>query len=101
MKRFKQIMTFVIIGVLFIILTEYLIRVGLRNSYKTISGEIKSVSPQITVTEAKATDVNGYIEGRIKNASEDDIAALDEFTRPAAKKVYEYFHPAEKSGSET
>ena len=37
----------------------------------------------------------------IKNASEDDIAALDEFTRPAAKKVYEYFHPEENSGSET
>ncbi len=76
MKRFKQIMIFVIIGVLFIILTEYLIRVGLRNSYKTISGEIKSVSPQITVTEAKATDVNGYVEGKIKNASEEEIEKI-------------------------
>ena len=76
MKRFKQLMIFAILGVLFIIFSEYLIRVGLRNTYKTISGEIKSASPQITVTEAKVTDVNGYVQGKIKNTSEEGIEKI-------------------------
>ena len=76
MKRFKQIMILVILMLLFAVFTDYIIRVGLRNSYKTISGEIKSVVPQITVTEAKATDIDGYVEGKIKNASEEEIEKI-------------------------
>ena len=53
-----------------------MMKVGLRNSYKTISGQIKSVSPQITVTEAKTTDVNGYVKANIKNNSDQDIEKI-------------------------
>ena len=73
MARFKQIMKFSILIVIFIIFSNFMIKVGLKNSYKTISGEIKSVSPQITVTQAKTTDVNGYVNATVKNNSEEEI----------------------------
>lgn len=76
MKRFKQIMIFSIIIIVFAIFSDYMMKVGLRNSYKTISGQIKSVSPQITVTEAKTTDVNGYVKANIKNNSDQDIEKI-------------------------
>ena len=34
---------------------------------------IRSGNPIITVNEAKATNVNGYIKGEVKNESEEDI----------------------------
>lgn len=77
MNRFKQIMLLVFCMILFIIFSEVMIRIGLRNTYKTISGEIKSVSPQIIITEAKTTDINGYVNGKIKNNSEKDIEKIN------------------------
>ncbi len=76
MKRFKQIMFYAIIIVIFIIFSEYMIKVGLRNTYKTISGKIKTSSPEITVTEAKSTDVDGYVQGIIKNNSDEGIEKI-------------------------
>lgn len=76
MKRVKQIATFTILAIIFAIFTDYMAKVGLRNSYKTISGEIKSVSPQITVTDAKTTDVQGYLKADVKNNSEEKIEKI-------------------------
>ena len=73
MKRFKQIMFFALLIVVFAIFTDFISKIGLKNTYKTISGQIKSVSPEIVVSEAKATDVYGYVIGKIKNNSEEDI----------------------------
>lgn len=73
MKRFKQIMFFVIVIFAFAIFSDFMMKVGIRNTYKTIQGEIKTYSPQITVSEAKTTDVNGYAKGTIKNNSDEDI----------------------------
>lgn len=85
MARFKQIMYLVLIIIVFIIFSEFMIRVGLKNTYKTISGEIKTASPEIVISEAKTTDVNGYVKGTIKNISEEDIAKtvikLDLYTK--------------------
>lgn len=85
MARFKQIMYLVLIIIVFIIFSEFMIRVGLKNTYKTISGEIKTASPEIVISEAKTTDVNGYVKGIIKNISEEDIAKtvikLDLYTK--------------------
>lgn len=76
MARFKQIMYFAVIIVVFAIFTNYMIGVGLKNTYKTISGEIKSASPEIIISDAKTTDVNGYVNGVIKNNSENDIDTI-------------------------
>lgn len=77
MERFKQIMLFVLLMILFAIFTDYMVKVGLRNTYKTMTGEIKTVSPEITIIEAKTTDVNGYVNGKIKNNSGEDIKEID------------------------
>lgn len=73
MKRFKQIMFFALLIVAFAVFTNFISRIGLKNTYKTISGQIKSASPEIVVSEAKASDVNGYVKGTIKNNTETDI----------------------------
>ena len=36
--------------------------------------EIRASNPSVTVSEAKATNVNGYIKGEVKNESETDIS---------------------------
>lgn len=73
MKRFKQIMFFAVLIVVFAIFTSFISKVGLKNTYKTISGQIKTASPEIVVSEAKATDDSGYVKGTIKNNTETDI----------------------------
>lgn len=73
MERFKQIIMFAVLIVIFAIFSDFMIKVGLRNTYKRIPGDIKISAPEITVSEAKSTDINGYINGTIKNNTEQDI----------------------------
>lgn len=105
MARFKQIMMFVVLIIVFAIFSDYIIKVGLRNTYKTISGEIKTATPQITVEEVKTTDVNGYLKGKIKNNSEDNIEKtyikLDLFSKRDVNLGTEYYEINDlKSGEE-
>ncbi len=41
--------------------------------------EIDSTTPTVTVQEAKATNVNGYIKGELKNESENEISGKSLF----------------------
>ena len=41
--------------------------------------EIQSELPTVTVSEAKATNVNGYIKGELKNESENEISGKSLF----------------------
>ena len=48
--------------------------IAVKSMYKNIeSYQIYSDSPVITVNEAKATNVNGYINGEIRNNSEEEL----------------------------
>lgn len=76
MATVKKIARYAVIIVVFAILTDCMIKVGLRNTYKTISGEIKTSSPEIIMEEVKTTDVNGYAKGKIKNNSDKDIERM-------------------------
>ena len=73
MATFKKVVFYGIVIVVFAIFTDCMIKVGLRNTYKTISGEIKQTTPEIIMSEVKTTDVNGYAKGKIKNNLEKDI----------------------------
>lgn len=73
MATVKKIARYGVIIVVFAIFTDCMMKVGLRNTYKTISGEIKQTTPEIIMSEVKTTDVNGYAKGKIKNNSEKDI----------------------------
>lgn len=76
MATVKKIARYAVIIVVFVILTDCMIKVGLRSTYKTISGEIKTSSPEIIMEEVKTTDVNGYAKGKIKNNSDKDIERM-------------------------
>ncbi len=73
MATFKKIVFYGIVIAVFAIFSNYMIKIGLRNTYKTISGEIKSSSPEIIMSEVKTTDINGYAKGKVKNNSDKDI----------------------------
>lgn len=48
--------------------------IAIKSMYKDIPGEeIRSGNPSITINEAKATNVNGYVKGEVKNESETEI----------------------------
>lgn len=48
--------------------------IAVKSMYHNITSyEIISNNPVVTVTEAKATNVNGYIKGNITNESEENI----------------------------
>lgn len=95
MKTFKKIMFYVIVIFAFILFSNIMIRVGLKNTYKTISGEIKTSSPEITISEIKTTDVNGYAKGTIKNNSDNNIEKiyikLDLYSKRDVNLGTEYF----------
>ena len=48
---------------------------AVKSMYHDITSyEILSENPIVTVSEAKATNVNGYIKGEIRNESEEDVS---------------------------
>ena len=48
--------------------------IAIKSMYKDIPGEeIHGGNPSITISEAKATNVNGYVKGEVKNESETEI----------------------------
>ncbi len=73
MATVKRILFYGIVIVVFAIFSNFIVKIGLRNTYKNISGEVKISSPQIVMSEVKTTDVNGYAKGTIKNNLEEDI----------------------------
>ncbi len=73
MARVKQVAFYGILIVVFAIFSNYIIKIGLKSTYNNISGKVKITAPEITMTEVKTTDVNGYAKGTIKNNLENDI----------------------------
>lgn len=61
---FILLFVFVTIGSIFAIKTMY---------HDIKAYEIQGTNPSITVNEAKATNVNGYIKGEVKNESEEEL----------------------------
>lgn len=60
---FILIFAFVTVGSIF----------AIKTMYHDMIYDIKSTEPTIIVNEAKATNVNGYIKGEIKNQTNNDI----------------------------
>ena len=69
MSRMKTFFIYAIIIIAFYFLSNILIYLFLKGSYKDITGEL--ASDNIDVTQAKATYVNGYIDGKVINNTDD------------------------------
>lgn len=71
MDRVKVLVKYVIWIVVFFVLSNFLISVGLNSMYKTISRT--DDNEQIQVYQAEATAVNGRIRGYIENVGDLDL----------------------------
>ena len=68
-KFFKYFLVFII----FFFLSSYLSNKLVQSTYKEKKIEIGFNSPNIEVTDAKATSINGYIRGKITNNSNEKL----------------------------
>ena len=73
MKRLSTFITYVIIIAAVWIVSDILIYLSINGTYRNKDTKIYVSSPQVTVFENKATYVNGYVKGSIKNTTEDII----------------------------
>ncbi len=74
MQRIKTFGKYALIVIAFYIISTLLINVGMKAIYKEIGGDIISTSAlKFEDIKGKATYVNGYVEGKIKNTTEDFI----------------------------
>lgn len=67
MDRMKTFLKYLILFVAFYILTDVLIGIALTNNYKEISCTKNDTGSYVTQVDiAKATNVSGYVQGKIK-----------------------------------
>lgn len=73
MERMKKFFKYALIIAAFWIFSDIIIYLSINSAYTSVDAKIYTNSPEIIVEESKATYVNGYIKGRIKNNSIDII----------------------------
>jgi hypothetical protein len=74
MDRFKQILRYGVIIVVFAIFTNYMARIALKNMYKEISGQIQENEiGSIEVIDSKSTSVNGYVKGIVTGKTDKNL----------------------------
>ena len=70
MKRMKTFFIYALIIVAFWIFSDIVIYLSVNGTYKDKEAKIYVSSPEIVITENKATYVNGVVKGNIKNNTE-------------------------------
>lgn len=73
MAKLKKYLLYVIIIVSFWIFSDILIYISINSTYANVNTKVYSISPEITVGESKATYVNGFVKGNIKNNTDSII----------------------------
>lgn len=74
MRRMKTIFMYIGLIAAFYIFSNVLIYFSIQLSYKNIpEGEIVKGSPEIVVTDAKATNMNGFIKMKVTNQTDTTI----------------------------
>lgn len=73
MKRMKTFFTYAIIIAVFWLFSNILIYIAINGTYKHIDARVYSNSPEITIGQSKATYINGFVKGSIKNNTQGNI----------------------------
>ena len=73
MEKLKKFLLYVIVIIAFWIFSDILVYIAINGTYKKIDAKVNINSPEISITDCKATYVNGYIKGSIKNNTNDII----------------------------
>ena len=67
MKRLKTFLLYALIIAGFWIFSDIIIYVAINGTYTNVNAKIYTDSQEIIIGESKATNINGYIKGDIKN----------------------------------
>ncbi len=67
MKRLKTFLLYALIIAGFWIFSDIIIYVAINGTYTNVNAKIYTDSPEIIIGESKATYINGYVKGGIKN----------------------------------
>lgn len=67
MKRLKTFLIYALIIVAFWIFSDILIYIAINGTYAHKDTRVYTTSPEIIVGESKATYINGFVKGGIKN----------------------------------
>lgn len=67
MKRLKTFLIYVILIAAFWVLSDFLIFMAIKGTYRYIDTNILAKDISINVAESKATYINGYVKGNIYN----------------------------------
>jgi len=70
MDRMKNLSKYLVFIIIFYFFSNILITICMKGTYKEIKTEILTKTPQIELTETKATYINGYTIGKIINNTE-------------------------------
>lgn len=73
MERMKVFFKYIIIIALFWVFSNLIIYVSINGTYKHIDVQIPTNIPRIIIKDSKATRINGYVKGSIKNNTNDII----------------------------
>lgn len=73
MAKLKKYLLYVIMIVAFWIFSDILIYLSINTSYSNVNTSIYSISPEVTIGESKATYVNGFVKGTIRNNTDSII----------------------------
>lgn len=73
MKRLKTLFLYGLMIAAFWFLSDFLIYMAIHGTYKPIDTRIVFNTPTISISESKATYVNGYVKGNIYNDTDKTI----------------------------
>lgn len=73
MKKMKKFLLYVLLIAAFWIFSDILIYLSINTTYTNVDTKVYSISPEINIGESKATYVNGYVKGTIKNNTDSII----------------------------
>jgi len=70
MAKMKKFLLYVIMVAAFWIFSDIIIYLSINGAYAKVDAKVYTNSPEIIVGESKATYVNGFVKGSIKNNTE-------------------------------
>ena len=73
MERLKTFLLYALIIAAFWLVSDIIIYLCIHATYQDVDTKVYDTSSEITINESKATYVNGYVKGSIKNTSQDII----------------------------
>lgn len=74
MERMKTLFTYAVLILVFFIFSDVMANIAIKTTYKIMDTYLtQSKQVEVTIEKAKATFVNGYLEGKMTNTSGETI----------------------------